>query len=384
MKTDTQLYYEPISILDLLQARSKVEMSPRQLAFLCGLIKEYKPQKIVEIGVAAGGTSSVILNCISLLGLETEMYSIDLSPYYYRDRSKKTGYLTDEYKELAQERGGMKTAHILYTGRYAVECLEEIGEGIDLLILDSSHFLPDEILDFLACYPFLKRGSIVALHDLVLDLQTAHSEYRATKVLFDAVTAAKILDFGDLNLGAFQITSNTITCLEDVFFSLVTNWGYKPENRMLELYKNFYRLHFSEKQLGLFDRAVQMNMDMFDKIIHEGEQARIRFLEKIRLDKNIRNKRIFIYGDGEGGRKIHSLLDEAGIDNKIYHIISDNQKRLDTADESVKYLSEIEFDTKRDIIFIGVNRKLWQEVCDELHKRGIVEYHFIDELIWRI
>lgn len=89
MKTDTQLYYEPISILDLLQARSKVEMSPRQLAFLCGLIKEYKPQKIVEIGVAAGGTSSVILNCISLLGLETEMYSIDLSPYYYRDRSKK-------------------------------------------------------------------------------------------------------------------------------------------------------------------------------------------------------------------------------------------------------------------------------------------------------
>lgn len=40
MKTDTQLYYEPISILDLLQARSKVEMSPRQLAFLCGLIKE--------------------------------------------------------------------------------------------------------------------------------------------------------------------------------------------------------------------------------------------------------------------------------------------------------------------------------------------------------
>lgn len=91
MKTDTQLYYEPISILDLLQARSKVEMSPRQLAFLCGLIKEYKPQKIVEIGVAAGGTSSVILNCISLLGLETEMYSIDLSPYYYRDRSKKNG-----------------------------------------------------------------------------------------------------------------------------------------------------------------------------------------------------------------------------------------------------------------------------------------------------
>lgn len=250
MKTDTQLYYEPISILDLLQARSKVEMSPRQLAFLCGLIKEYKPQKIVEIGVAAGGTSSVILNCISLLGLETEMYSIDLSPYYYRDRSKKTGYLTDEYKELAQERGGMKTAHILYTGRYAVECLEEIGEGIDLLILDSSHFLPDEILDFLACYPFLKRGSIVALHDLVLDLQTAHSEYRATKVLFDAVTAAKILDFGDLNLGAFQITSNTSKCLEDVFFSLVTNWGYKPENRMLELYKNFYRLHFSENNWG--------------------------------------------------------------------------------------------------------------------------------------
>lgn len=47
-------YMEPIDIFDKLDER-KTELADESLGFICGLIKEYKPKKIVEVGVSAGG-----------------------------------------------------------------------------------------------------------------------------------------------------------------------------------------------------------------------------------------------------------------------------------------------------------------------------------------
>ncbi len=70
-----ELYYEPIyDIKDLIY--NKAEMTEKELAFLCGLLKKYRPEKVVEIGVAAGGTTAVILSCISMLGLNTQLISL--------------------------------------------------------------------------------------------------------------------------------------------------------------------------------------------------------------------------------------------------------------------------------------------------------------------
>lgn len=65
------------------------EMTFEQLEFLEHLLEENAPKKIVEIGVAAGGTSVVILEKIREMNIETSMYSLDLSNEYYRDKSKK-------------------------------------------------------------------------------------------------------------------------------------------------------------------------------------------------------------------------------------------------------------------------------------------------------
>lgn len=64
------MFYEPVVILDQLTSEYSAEMSNDQLAFLCGLIEEYRPNKIVEVGVSAGGTTAVILKCISMLKLK--------------------------------------------------------------------------------------------------------------------------------------------------------------------------------------------------------------------------------------------------------------------------------------------------------------------------
>ena len=124
------MFYEPVVILDQLTSEYSAEMSNDQLAFLCGLIEEYRPNKIVEVGVSAGGTTAVILNCISMLKLKPEFYSLDLSTLFYRDQRKQTGYLAEECKKIL----GSEVKHSLYTGKYAVEYLEEIGADIDFLI----------------------------------------------------------------------------------------------------------------------------------------------------------------------------------------------------------------------------------------------------------
>ena len=52
-------------------------MWSNQHEFLNGIVRKFRPKKIVEIGVAKGGGSSIILNAIQDEG--AHLYSIDLS-----------------------------------------------------------------------------------------------------------------------------------------------------------------------------------------------------------------------------------------------------------------------------------------------------------------
>lgn len=81
-------------------------MSKEQSAFICGLIKKYKPKKILELGVAAGETTAIIMNCCSILGLNAEIYSVDLNENFSRDITKKTGYLIEVAKTKISKKGG--------------------------------------------------------------------------------------------------------------------------------------------------------------------------------------------------------------------------------------------------------------------------------------
>ena len=53
------------------------EMTKSQLEFVCRLLEENKPHKIVEVGIAAGGTSVVIINKINSLNLNVFGRSVE-------------------------------------------------------------------------------------------------------------------------------------------------------------------------------------------------------------------------------------------------------------------------------------------------------------------
>ena len=64
------LFYEPEMVCNQItenQSEKYSEMTSFEKAFLCGLLKEKRPKKIVELGVSGGGTTAVILTCLKLL-----------------------------------------------------------------------------------------------------------------------------------------------------------------------------------------------------------------------------------------------------------------------------------------------------------------------------
>ena len=66
------------------------QMWDNQREFLNGIIRKFKPKKIVEIGVSSGGSSIIILNSIKDIK-NAHLYSIDLNS------DKKIGVVLNNY-----------------------------------------------------------------------------------------------------------------------------------------------------------------------------------------------------------------------------------------------------------------------------------------------
>ena len=111
------------------EIKNTAQLMPEEQKFLHGLIRTIKPKKIVEIGVARGGSSVLILNAIrDIKG--AKLYSIDKSIYCYLERKKKSGYFVQEkFPELMNK-------WTLYTGGITSQYIETIGDGIDLDIIN--------------------------------------------------------------------------------------------------------------------------------------------------------------------------------------------------------------------------------------------------------
>ncbi len=136
------------------------EMTDFESSFLCGIIIKYKPRKCVEVGIAEGGTTAVIMQCLTMIHGDVGdadkpiVYGVDLSEKLYAGgKDKKSGYLAERAKKHLSN-VNLK----LLLGDVLPNRLSEIGNEIDLVLLDTTHFLPGEALDFLAILPFVSDG----------------------------------------------------------------------------------------------------------------------------------------------------------------------------------------------------------------------------------
>ena len=146
--------------------------------------------------------------------------------------------------------------------------LDEIGGDIDFVILDTAHVLPGENLDFLVALPYLKENAVICMHDVSechIDLPHIHSH--ATATLFSAVTADKFLNlimnddlsFSYPNIAAFQINSDTMKNIENVFLTLILRWRYLPSGKDLWGYANMFARHYPQELFTIFMESLKLN-----------------------------------------------------------------------------------------------------------------------------
>ena len=208
--------------------------------------------------------------------------------------------------------GDLNFEHKLIGGKIVSEVLDDIGEGIDFLILDTAHKLPGEVMDFIACLPYLAENATVVVHDVALNFYSSEKSI-ATKVLFDTVTADKYKADEPkfiaklANIAAFDINAETKKYIYDVFSCLTYTWAYMPGNNLIEGYGEIVKRCYDDMCQKLYAQAVELQRHHFEKGIMVMDAVR----ENQRRWR--KSNKVFIYGCGEYGKKYHRAAKHLGL-----------------------------------------------------------------------
>ena len=243
-----------------------IEIIPEEQKFLNGIVRKFRPKKMVEIGVSAGGTAALMLNAIKDLP-NSKLYSIDRRFYNYRNKKKKSGWLVQEqFPELMDK-------WTLYIGKNTAEVIESIGDNIDFAFIDTVHVTPGEMLNWLEVLPFLKEEAIVVFHDTFLTFGNLREPIKnfSNNQLLCFIRGKLILpSYGNQvfsrNIGAIKLEKNQKNYYKNYFMALGSQWQYFPNETDLSILREHYKKYYGEKMVEIYDDAVQKNKKRFDKL----------------------------------------------------------------------------------------------------------------------
>jgi predicted O-methyltransferase YrrM len=223
--------------------------------FLAGLVLAIRPLKVVEVGVASGWGSVVLLKALEESGLTNYQYlGVDLVDRFFCDPTYATGQAVQQVLPALADR------YQLMTGRSIAEAGPDIGGGTDLAFIDAHHMHPWATLDLLALLPFLSPGSWVALHDLNLCRKEDQGhQNRGPKYLFEGWEGDRAHSIqvppmaGAIHIGAAPV--DQLPLLLDILY---TPWEMQVEQRFLapvsRLISDTYGPEWGEK----FRRAMEV------------------------------------------------------------------------------------------------------------------------------
>ena len=248
-KYETNIYEE---IREKLLNNQCSQMWANQREFLNGVIRYFKPKKIVEIGVAEGGGTSIILNAIQDIE-NSHLYSIDLSD------SPNIGKCA---KNLFPQ---FLNKWTLFTGNVAAKFMEQIGNNIDMVFIDSAHFEPGEILDFIIVLPFLKEGAIVGFHDIANQMNNNIKQRNewAPYIIFNIIRGIPYYPSGKIflkhDIGIKVLNQNQKQYYHDYFRALGGQWQYFPKESHIKLINELFQKYYDIKCRKMFQETVEFN-----------------------------------------------------------------------------------------------------------------------------
>ena len=244
-------------------------MSDIEANFINGIIRKHKLKTCLEIGVANGGSSILILNAIKDIK-NSILVSIDLFSHVLSDPKHKIGYRVYEYfPELTKN-------WKLFTGDQPHKFLMGLNIKFDLLFLDSAHISPGEIINFIEALPFLKENAIILVHDLLWHFdkrrRTKYSFYPSCISLIPAIFGKKIiLGYSKStinNIAAIGLYDNQETHYLDYFLLLMNFWEYMPTDRQINDLKFFISKYYKKEIfINIFNKAVSKNKQFINNTI---------------------------------------------------------------------------------------------------------------------
>ena len=297
--------YEP-HVLDHIEEKLKAlsEMSKTDRNFLNGIIRHYKPKKIVEIGVSYGASSAILLNATKD-NEQSRVYSLDLSPIHYKDSTKKTGFLIEELFPEFLDRW------ILQTGGLACEFLDQIGDGIDLCLIDTTHRHPGEFLDYLMVLPYMKKDGIIVIHDTCFHTFPNFPPSGTCNILFSTIRGIKFSPTHWVekylpNIGAVQLEEKSFSDAWSIFNLLSLRWCYLITDQQIATMRRHFQKHYGAHEIFWFDQCCRYNLDE-DKKDREQKELRLQ-KEKASQQLQIQPKKNLPKQKDSIGKKIASIV----------------------------------------------------------------------------
>lgn len=229
-------------------------MTSSERSFLNGIIGHFKPKKILEIGVAAGASSAIILNAIKDVE-SAKLYSVDLSTRHCNIPDESTGFAVNRFfPELAPpDKWELKTGKLTY------EFIDEIGDGIDCCVIDTVHKRPGEILDYLMVLPYLSDNCVVVIHDTAYHTFPDHPRGAPCSLLFSCIKGQKYSlmerkhkDYLP-NIGTVVCDGSPMNDSFSIFNLLSLDWEYGIKRETIASLRDFFSRHYSERELYWFD-----------------------------------------------------------------------------------------------------------------------------------
>lgn len=238
---------------------NKSFLQPESVSFLKYFLRLSQPKKVLEVGVAEGGGTIHILD---ELEQDAALYSVDLLTQRKNknDEVVPIGHYASAYYN-PEVHASWKT----FFGVDVSEVIEEIGGGIDCIILDTSHRLPGEVLSFLSVLPFLTDNCLLLIDDISLhtrDIIFSRKDMVFNNccnfILYSAILSKhKFLREGMFsNFGAVIIDKNI--CMSHIDFimnSLFIPWSYTPDTRIIYGTYVIIKKYYPENIVDMYLRA---------------------------------------------------------------------------------------------------------------------------------
>ena len=259
-------------ILDRIKDRLKGPqlMNLKEYYFINGLIRKYKPKKLLEIGVCSGGMSAVIINAV-IDWEDAFVYSCDLEKQHYLDPSFEVGIIVKKY--FPEFLNKWK----LFTGNTTSAFIEEIGNEIDFVFIDTAHVLPGEVLNMIEIFPFLKKRAIIGFDDIEqhsrISLSNLTYFYPCNNLLFSVLRGKKIIigqkndDIFDFRkIGAIILDDNQENYFYEYFYLLTNSWSYMPNEFEILIIRKLIVKYYKPFFVSIFDKAVSFNYERLKRL----------------------------------------------------------------------------------------------------------------------